>query len=240
MTNEITAPRRRQRGKKQGPGASGANISEGTGPLDMSAHTQSPQSKLHQGSSWQNYDQPLPAGPAGQKSSSPKLWGVFHTPFLHPHPFGNPAQFRGLTQMSLLLWSHHQPTQGEYITPLWFQSILILLLHDILVVCLDVWLLNSTVSPRGQHSIFFTLYSHGLAEGRYSVYMCVCASCDRIDCSPPGSSVRGILQARLLKWVAIPCSRRSSRPGSPALQADSLPSEPPGMSTQYILFNKIE
>ena len=35
--------------------------------------------------------------------------------------------------------------------------------------------------PEGQHSIFFTLYSHGLAEGRYSVYMCVCASCSVVS-----------------------------------------------------------
>ena len=33
-----------------------------------------------------------------------------------------------------------------------------------------------------------------------------------LDCSPPGSSVRGILQARILKWVAIPFSRESSLP----------------------------
>ena len=36
--------------------------------------------------------------------------------------------------------------------------------------------------------------------------------CDPIDCSPPGSSVPGILQARKLKWVVIPFSRGSSRP----------------------------
>ena len=36
--------------------------------------------------------------------------------------------------------------------------------------------------------------------------------CDPMDCSPPGSSVRGILQARRLEWVAIPFSRGSSRP----------------------------
>ena len=30
------------------------------------------------------------------------------------------------------------------------------------------------------------------------------------DCGPPGSSVRGILQARILEWVAIPFSRGSS------------------------------
>ena len=37
--------------------------------------------------------------------------------------------------------------------------------------------------------------------------------CDPIDCSPPGSSVHGILQARILEWVAISFSRGSSRPG---------------------------
>ena len=46
-----------------------------------------------------------------------------------------------------------------------------------------------------------------------------------------GSPVHGILQARILEWVAIPFSRGSSQPrdepGSPALQADSLLSEPP-------------
>ena len=34
--------------------------------------------------------------------------------------------------------------------------------------------------------------------------------CDPMDCSPPGSSVRGILQARVLEWVAMPSSRGSS------------------------------
>ena len=36
--------------------------------------------------------------------------------------------------------------------------------------------------------------------------------CDPIDCSLPGSSVPGILQARILEWVAISFSRRSSQP----------------------------
>ncbi len=95
--------------------------------------------------------------------------------------------------------------------------------------------------------------------------------CNPVDCSPPGSSVHGILQARILKWgchfllegifptqgsnsqllhwqvdslplshqgsprilewVAYPFSRGSStgiKPGSPALQADSLSSKPLG------------
>ena len=36
--------------------------------------------------------------------------------------------------------------------------------------------------------------------------------CDPMDCSPPGSSVCGILRARMLDWVAISSSRRSSQP----------------------------
>ena len=50
--------------------------------------------------------------------------------------------------------------------------------------------------------------------------------------SPPGSSVQGFLQARILKWVAIPFFRdlpdQGVKLGSPALQADSLLSEPTG------------
>ena len=36
--------------------------------------------------------------------------------------------------------------------------------------------------------------------------------CDPVECSPSGSSVHGILQARILEWVAISYSRGSSHP----------------------------
>ena len=36
--------------------------------------------------------------------------------------------------------------------------------------------------------------------------------CDPMDHSPPGFSVHGILQARILEWVAMPFSRGSSQP----------------------------
>ena len=50
------------------------------------------------------------------------------------------------------------------------------------------------------------------------MHVCVCAQllqsrpalCDPTDCSPPGSSVHGILQTRTLEWVAMPSSRGSS------------------------------
>ena len=55
---------------------------------------------------------------------------------------------------------------------------------------------------------------------------------DPIDCSLPGSSVHGIFQVIILQWVARSFSRASPYPGiklgSPALQADSLPTELPG------------
>ena len=48
----------------------------------------------------------------------------------------------------------------------------------------------------------------------WSDFVCVCAKslqshltlCDPMDCSLPGSSVHGILQARILEWVAVPSS----------------------------------
>ena len=38
------------------------------------------------------------------------------------------------------------------------------------------------------------------------------ALCDLMDCCPPGSSVHGILQARMLEWVVMLSSRGSSQP----------------------------
>ena len=51
-------------------------------------------------------------------------------------------------------------------------------------------------------------------------------------CNPMDNTAHGILQARILEWVAFPFSRdfpnRGIKPRSPALQADSLPAEPQG------------
>ena len=53
-----------------------------------------------------------------------------------------------------------------------------------------------------------------------------------MDCSPPGSSVHEIFPARILEWVAIPFPGDIPHLGiehkTPALQATTLPSEPPG------------
>ena len=75
-----------------------------------------------------------------------------------------------------------------------------------------------------------------------AVYMCACvlshSAClnlDHLDCSPPGSFVHGIFQTRILEWVAILFSRRSSDPrikptsfASPAVAGGFFPTEPLG------------
>ena len=55
--------------------------------------------------------------------------------------------------------------------------------------------------------------------------------CDPLVCSPPGSSVYGILQARILEWIAIPSPEDLPNPGielmSPALVGKFFTTEPP-------------
>ena len=56
-----------------------------------------------------------------------------------------------------------------------------------------------------------------------------------MDCSPPGSSVHGILQARILEWVAIPFSRGSSQPSDGTWVSHTagrlITAEPPGKNS---------
>ena len=70
--------------------------------------------------------------------------------------------------------------------------------------------------------------------------MCVCVKVAQsclILCSPMDYPVCGILQARILEWVAVPFSRGLPNPGieprCPTLQADSLPAELPGKPMEY-------
>ena len=63
------------------------------------------------------------------------------------------------------------------------------------------------------------------------------ALCSPTDCSPAGSSVHGILQARGLEWVAISCSRGSSQPrdrtrvsGVSCIAGGFFGAEPPGLT----------
>ena len=62
-------------------------------------------------------------------------------------------------------------------------------------------------------------------------------SFDPVDCSPPGSSVRGILQARILEWVAISFLRGSNR-HLLHWQVDSLPLHHLGNPDTYDYINR--
>ena len=71
-----------------------------------------------------------------------------------------------------------------------------------------LWLLN----PQGQARYSDTSWGFNwclLIPNVFITQLCPPLS-DPMDCSPPGSSVHGILQARVLEWVAIPFSRGSS------------------------------
>ena len=65
--------------------------------------------------------------------------------------------------------------------------------------------------------MYVCVYVHTNVTYTQTRVVCVCTHscvtlCDPTDCSPPGFSVHGISQARILKWVAIPFFRVSSWP----------------------------
>ena len=53
-------------------------------------------------------------------------------------------------------------------------------------------------------------------QNKIGLVLLCCSSCltvcDPVDCSPPGCSVHGVLQARILECVVVPASRGSSQP----------------------------
>ena len=51
-----------------------------------------------------------------------------------------------------------------------------------------------------------------ISESESEVAQSCPTRCDPMDCSLPGSSICGLLQARILEWVAISFSRRPSQP----------------------------
>ena len=76
------------------------------------------------------------------------------------------------------------------------------------------------------------------AEGKLSESVFIAQSCmtvcNPVDCSPPGCSVNGVLQARILAWVAMAFSRGSSQPRDQThvscIAGRFFTSEPPGKS----------
>ena len=102
------------------------------------------------------------------------------------------------------------------------------------VVCKGCRKWNSQI-PLSPPRAINNILSHILwSEVKVLVLQLCPTFCNPMDCNPPGSSVHGIFQARILEWVAIPFFSGSSQTKDQtqvsSLQADSLPPEPPGKS----------
>ena len=65
---------------------------------------------------------------------------------------------------------------------------------------------------RDWHVLWFFFCFYRLLKNWKLVAQSCPTLCDPMDCSPPGFSVYGIVQARILQWVAIPLSTGSSQP----------------------------
>ena len=99
-------------------------------------------------------------------------------------------------------------------------------------------------------SLLLTLTPHTAFTVRAKSLQSWPTLCNPMDCSPPGCSVHGILQARILEWVAMPASKESSRPrdracvsyisgtgrhhlGSSSVFRADTPSTPPGLCDHH-------
>ena len=74
--------------------------------------------------------------------------------------------------------------------------------------------LSKYLSLSNIYDIYISCMYHSimLTESESEVSQSSLTLCDPMDCSPQGSFIHGISQARVLEWVAISFSRRSSRP----------------------------
>ena len=143
--------------------------------------------------------------------------------FLQPHrlysPWNSPGKNTGVGRHSLLQGIF--PPQGSNIGPLYCRWVLYQLSHQ------GSPLLKKNKTKVHNNLGFWLLFNDGRSVlavlGGYPTL------CDHVHCSLPGTSLHGILQARVLEWVAIPFFRGSCNPGielespvSPALQVDTL------------------
>ena len=113
---------------------------------------------------------------------------------------GTPLSFLWLSNakpppLAEFLWKPSWLHQVDFITSL--STFPLHLLQSSIVI--DITIISLSVSLSNYHL-------------RLSCFSCVLTLCNPMDCSPPGSSVHSILQARILEWVAMPSSRGPSRP----------------------------
>ena len=111
------------------------------------------------------------------------------------------------------------------------------LLH-LLSFKISLCILESSLSLDVGFTSIFSQYVHACQTTQSCTNLC-----HTVDCSPPGSSVHGILRAGLLEWVAISFSRGSSQPRDRTYvshflcqQAGSLPPASPGKHPSSVVF----
>ena len=81
--------------------------------------------------------------------------------------------------------------------------------HDLILT--DISNSNPTPQPFDDLDLSLSAKAGPLLCVRAHAHSCL-TLCSPVDCSPPGSSVPGLLQARILEWVAISSFGGSSRP----------------------------
>ena len=125
-------------------------------------------------------------------------WGIYSFPRVVVRSCSQPRQLKGTELCSLLVLGAELRLQGiESVVSFW-----------------RPWTRCCSVSSVTDWTVHPAKDARALSLVRVRVQSdqsCL-TLCDPVDHSPPGSSVRGILQAWILKWVATPFSRRSSRP----------------------------
>ena len=134
-------------------------------------------------------------------------------PFLHPFIFSSPTRKKYPPQSCILssFTSHFHVLSPSLI---WNQIQIICLNSRSKLPTGDLVYLSVRIKGSSNATCF------NLFEPVLPFFLCVLTKslqscsvlCDPVDCSPPGSSIHVILQARILEWAAISSSRGSSRP----------------------------
>ena len=99
---------------------------------------------------------------------------------------------------------------------IWLWCAVVCFLSLDLLSCFYLWVCSFHQIWEDSNFCCFKYFSFSALSSSLKVKVLVTQSCPTLcnpmDCSPPGSCVHGILQARILEWIAIPFSSRSFQP----------------------------
>ena len=179
---------------------------------------------------------PANAGEAGSISGSGRSSGEGH---------GNPLQYSCLENpmdKRACQATVHQVIKSQT----WQSYLTCTVLVCLTRLSLPPFLRNAGKKKGTSHGAFSETPAPSDPLPTYFVMLCVClvaqlcpTLCNPMDCSPPGSSVHGILQARILEWVAMPFSIFPTQGSNLCLlhllpwQVGSLLLPPPGKPILY-------